>query len=141
LLEHEFGGNKELVLFFLSWLQHNRNATKAYKFLHPDRADNSCRVLGSRMLAKVNIKTIMESYGLGIATYIRQLKKGLKATKMVSIGMNVYEEMPDHKTRRAYHEALGKILGIESGGNDYKDTVVPIQINNIINSKKDNYGI
>jgi len=125
-------GDRELVLFFLSYLKHDRNASRAYKYLHPECTDQSCRVLGSRQLAKVNIQVIMDSYGLGVEKYLSQLKSGIDAStkREVCTGADdfgpVYStiEEPDHKTRRHYHQALGELLGIEGKPG------VAIQVNN-----------
>lgn len=52
----------------------------------------------------------MEAVGLGYEAYFEQMKKGLNATKVVGLQGDTVD---DHKTRRLYHEAQGKILGIE----------------------------
>lgn len=54
----------------------------------------------------------MEAMGLGYDAYFRQLKAGMEATKKISMNFKTYT-VDDHKVRRAYHEAAGKILGIE----------------------------
>lgn len=120
-LHEKLGMDIELTLFFMTWIECDRNATKAYKKLHKDVSDDSARVLGSRQLAKVNIEIILEGYGLGTDTYMSQLKNGLEATKQeritdVNISGEVVElmtDVPDHKVRSIYHTKLGKILGIE----------------------------
>lgn len=146
-LEEALGGDQSLVLFFLTWLKHNRNAKKAYKELHPNCTEKSCSVLGARQLAKVSIDVIVSAYGLGNEIYFERLKEGLEATKTQYIPVGKYKNgrtkyqkvvMPDQDTRDAYHTKLGKILGIE--GNSPTITV-PIQVNNLINEKKNKYGI
>jgi hypothetical protein len=104
-----FNNNLDLMLFFITWLKNGLNASKAYKKLHPEVTDHSARTLGSRELAKVDKTAIMQSYGLDVETYFRQLKEGLKAIRLDAAG----QVFPDHKTRRAYHEVLGKLLNIE----------------------------
>lgn len=52
----------------------------------------------------------MKSYGLGLEEYFQQLKEGLGATKWNDF---TGEREPDHKTRKDYHDKLGKILGVE----------------------------
>lgn len=149
-LEEALGGNKELVLFFLAWLKHDRNATKAYKFLHPTCTDASCNVLGSRQLSKVSIQVILDSYGLGIDTYIEKLKKGLEANevefKSITIGKGKKAKVkiqeivrPNHSVQSEYHSKLGKLLGLE--GKKDEGTTVAVQVNNLISEKKNSYGI
>jgi hypothetical protein len=113
-------GDKTLALFFMEWLKNGQNATKAYLTLHPSVDYHSARVLGSRQLAKVNISVILNAHNLGIETYIRQLKEGLSAKMLASSSKAV----PDHKTRRLYHKALGELLGFEG-----KETKINFQNN------------
>ncbi|NTW30638.1 MAG: hypothetical protein HGA33_05135 [Candidatus Moranbacteria bacterium] len=117
------GGDEELALFFLAWLKHDHVAWKAYKEIRPNVTDQSARVMGSQFLARINKRAIVESYdGLGLGEYLRQLKEGLLATKVSyervknAAGDEEIEimEAPDHKTRRAYHRALGEILEMEN---------------------------
>lgn len=91
--------SKEVAMFFVSWVRNGMNATRAYKELHPEVSEGSARVLGSRMLAKVNISDILAVYGLTMEEYFLILKEGLKS--------------PDLKVRKQYHEVLGKLIGIE----------------------------
>jgi len=155
VLEEALGGDKELILFFLSYLKHDRNASQAYKYLHPGCTDDSCRVLGSRQLAKVNINIILESYDLGIDTYIKKIKEGLEASEIEIInarikkgkkGKNgkkdtiIYQEIkrPNHAVQDKYHTKLGELLGINGSA---PTTNVAVQVNNLINEKKNKYGI
>lgn len=113
-LEKAFNGDLDLVLFFLSWVKNGRNASKAYLELNPHVDPHSARVLGSRVLAKVSIQAILETYGTGAEEYFTQLKDGLSATKWNDF---TGEKEPDHKVRKDYHDKLGKLLGIEKEGN------------------------
>ena len=103
-------GDDHTAQFFLIWLQNGRNATEAYLSMHQGISRYSAQVLGSRELAKVDRAAVMESYGLGYDSYMKQLAAGLTATKLVGLQG---EEVEDHKTRRDYHKAQGEILGIE----------------------------
>lgn len=129
VLEKAFEGDKEMVLFFLAWLKHKRNATKAYQEVHPDVSERVAAVLGSRKLRKVDISLVLESYGIGVEDYFIKLNEGLNATKLSGTGgMKITMdgkgkinelghtnlEIPDFRTRRIYHQALGKMLGFES---------------------------
>lgn len=108
-LEKAFDGNLDLVLFFLSWVKNERNATKAYLEINPSVDPASAAVLGSRMLKKVNVEAVLQAYGIGPETYYQQLAEGMKAVKSDMTG----QTFPDHKTRAIYHDKLGKLLGIE----------------------------
>ena len=147
-LEEALGGDKELTLFFLSWLKHERNATKAYQELHPNVTYQVAGVLGSRMLKKVSLDVVLESYDLGMNTYFSKLKEGLEAyrkrSEMVDRdekGRPIYETVhePDYQAQRKFHEALGKQLGVE--GNESPQTSIAVQFNNIINEDKKKYDL
>lgn len=109
-LEKAFGGDLDSVLFFVSWIKNERNATKAYKELNPSVDITSAQVLGSRQLAKIDRLAVMKSYGLGLEEYFEQLKEGLKAVKSDITG----QTYPDHKTRAIYLDKLEKLLGIDT---------------------------
>lgn len=97
--------DKDVALFFAEWCKNGLNAKRAYQKLHPDVTERSAETLGSRMLRKVEVSDVLAAHGLGIETYIDQLKQGLNAEKGL--------RRPDHKIRRIYHEVLGKLLKIE----------------------------
>jgi hypothetical protein len=111
LLNSEPKIDKELPLFIHEWINNGNNATLAYKKLHPGITDASARTLGSRKLAKVDIEAVLAGYGLTREVYLEKLKDGLNATiKNEKTG----ELEPDFKTRRTYHQALGKLLSLET---------------------------
>lgn len=113
------GGDPDVAAFFLSWLKNGKNATRAYLELHPGVKPESAQACGCRMLSKVKVSAILESYNLGIDEYMNQLKEGLTAEKTVSIGAGddaSYISIPDHKTRRHYHRALGELHKLEGQG-------------------------
>lgn len=116
-----FDGNLDLMLFYVTWVKNGLNASKAYKELHPEVDDHSARTLGSRQLAKVDKHEVMRAYGLDKELYFKQLKEGAQATKWNDF---TGDREADHKTRRQYHEVLGKLLGIETDQPD-------VQINNM----------
>lgn len=110
------GGDLDVAMFFLAWLKNGKNSKKAYLELHPDVTESSAGVLGCRMLNKINVSAILESYGIGVDAYMRQLMEGIKAKREVVIGAGedaVLEYLPDHRTRRHYHKALGEMLKLE----------------------------
>ncbi len=116
-------GNERLAEFFICWMRNGRNATRAYMEMHPTCNENSAAVLGSNILRNIKIPVILEQIGLGAARYLDQLDAGLSAEKKVVIRKYdkktgaLLEEIdlsqPDHKTRRLYHEPLGKMHGFE----------------------------
>lgn len=104
--------SKQSALFFAEWLKNGQNATKAYLTLHPNVSYESATVLGSRQLGKVSISDLLALNNLGLDVYLEQLKAGLEASTYVGTKI-----IPDHKTRRMYHEVLGKLLKIENKDN------------------------
>lgn len=119
-LQDAFGEDLDLFLFYLSWVKNGLNASKAYKELHPEVKPHSADTLGVRMLNKVDKSLVMQAYGLDQQLYFEQLKEALKATKWNDF---TGEREADHKTRKDYHDKLGKLLGIEG------DTSASIQVN------------
>lgn len=116
-----FDGNLDLMLFYVTWIKNGLNATKAYQELHPNVTYESARQLGSQTLAKIDKHALMRAYGLDHDLYFRQLGEGIHAGKRDQFSGEV---SPDHKTRRLYHEVLGKLLGVESDKPE-------VQINNM----------
>lgn len=118
-------GDLDLSLFFVSWIKNGQNATKAYQELHPEIDYASAAVLGSRMLKKVNIESVLSIYGLSAEKYLTMLKEGLEANRTISTisgkdansGTVDFVDVPDHQTRKAYHDKLGKLLGLEAASN------------------------
>lgn len=136
-LEEALGGDRELVLFFLAWIKHGRNATEAYLELNPHVTRTSAAVLGGKKLKNIDIHLIAESYDLGTDTYFKTLQEGLKATHFETMAIRkdgadtVFEkeEKPDYHARRKYHEALGKLLGVE-GKDGPGNIAIAIKIEN-----------
>lgn len=109
----------QLELFVLEWIKCGFNATKAYLKSHPKVTKQSAAVLGFRMLKKVNIPDVLAAYGLGYDVYLAKLREGLDAhstTNTYSPRQKKFVEkkVPDYRTRREYHKALGKALKLES---------------------------
>lgn len=119
------GGDMDLAVFFSYWIKFGRDSSKAYLKMHPNVTKESARVLGCRMLQKVNPAAILESYNLGIDEYMDQLKEGIGAVvyetepyitmnkKGQSVTKYRHVAIPDHKTRRHYHRALGELHKLE----------------------------
>lgn len=109
-LEKAFHDSPELLLFYLAWVKNGLNASKAYKELHPDVSMHSASVLGSITLGKISKPVVLAAYNLDLETYFTQLKEGLAATKWNDF---TEEREADHKTRKDYHDKLGRLLGLE----------------------------
>lgn len=129
-----FNGDTELALFFAAWLENDRNATRAYKQLHPTAQDSSCRVLGSKVLAKIDKSVIYEAYNLNPDRYLTKIDKGLDAQKR---DQYTGEEKDDHITQISYHDKLGNLLEIE--GKDGRG--ISVQVNTVVMHKRESYGI
>jgi hypothetical protein len=108
-LKKAFNGDLDLMLFYITWIKHNRIAYKAYMELYPNVDEHTARTLGSRKLAKVDMQLVMQAYGLDGDLYFNQLYDGIHAIKSDATG----QTYPDHKVRKDYHDKLGKLLGIE----------------------------
>lgn len=128
------GGDPDVAMFFLAWLKNGKNSTKAYLELHPGVKNESAQACGCRMLSRVKVSAILESYNLGIDAYMRQLMEGIEAKREVVIGSgedSVIEYLPDHRTRRHYHKALGEMLKLEGAA-------PVVQVNNQNNLQQNN---
>lgn len=125
-LEESFGDNHDLFLFYVSWLKNGLNATKAYLELHPKVTDDSARVMAHRFMSRIDKQLILAAYSLDIDAYMQQLKEGLHAMRPIPADILVNEngevirtdrrgiiEVPDHLTRRYYHDKLGRLLQYE----------------------------
>ena len=104
-------GSKERVLFFITWLEHDRNATKAYLELHPEVTERSASTLGAKMLGNIDMKVVALAYGLDTQKYFEVLKGAIDAEKWNDF---TGEREKDYKTIKPYHDKLGKLLGIET---------------------------
>lgn len=116
-LEKIFDKDLDLMLFYVSWLKNGLKASNAYRELHPEVTSGSAEVLGSRMLRKVKdkigVEAVMSIYGIDIDLYMKQLREGSLAQKRDQFSGEMY---PDHKTRKDYNDKIGKLLGLEKGG-------------------------
>ncbi len=112
-LDETIRGDPELILFFYKWLENGCNSSAAYRSIRPNVTEQSARVLGTRMLqkfTKVSSVGVLAAFGMDMSDYMKLLKEGLSAT---SFNQKTQQQEPDFKTRRTYHQAFGKILGLE----------------------------
>lgn len=134
------GGDDELAIFFISWLENDRDATKTYRQLYPEEVkgapDNRIRVRAYAELEKIkkiNKGILLDAYGLGLDKYLTQLKDGVDATKLVDDGEGMIE-VPDHKVRRDYHKVMGELLDMERKGADNRQINMVGTINQWVTS-------
>ena len=73
--------------FIKSYIENNGNATQAYLDINPKYKGDSARVLGYRLLTKVNIEVneLMDLMGTTDAYLNQKLNEGLEATKTISV--------------------------------------------------------
>lgn len=121
-LEKAFHSRKTAI-FYLAWLYFNRDATKAYQYLFPQTNKATAGVLGHVLLKRISFTAVARAYGLNEDLYYKTLSEGIKATKTNIVyigkgkkGKNLTRKytIPDHLSRKPYHDKLGRILGIES---------------------------
>lgn len=124
------GNDEEVAQFYLIWLQNGRNASKAYQSIHPNVTTASAQTLGWRLLRKVDKCEIARAYGISYDSYFKQLKEGMNAKKQIRFFGKVIDEQPDHKVRRAYHEAAGEMLGVET--KNQTNTAVQVNVNKVV---------
>lgn len=133
ILKEAVGDDPEVLVFFHHYLQEGLSATKAYKKMRPHVTEASAAVMGSRMLQKIDINTVLAVFGLDLARYIEVLKDGLEAETrkpVISKGeiIDWYTEK-DHSVRNTYHSKLGRMIGVEKAGDGGPS--VAVQVNNI----------
>ena len=73
--------------FIEAYIENNGNATKAYQVTHPDYNGENAKVLGCRLLTKVNLSNdeLMNMMGMTDAYLQEKLDEGLNATKTISV--------------------------------------------------------
>jgi len=73
--------------FIKAYIENRGNATKAYLDINPKYKGDSARVLGCRLLTKVNIEVneLMDLMGATDAYLQQKLNEGLEATKTISV--------------------------------------------------------
>jgi len=131
----EMLGSKERVLFYLTWLKHDRNSTKAYAELHPEAKTTTCQANGSKMLSKIPINAITTAYGLGIEKYFEILKNALETTRHNDF---TGEKEVDYRTIKPYHDKLGRLLQIEK---ETQQTNVEVNVMNKLDRLKMEYNL
>lgn len=73
--------------FIEAYIENYGNATKAYMASHPDYSGDNAKVMGCRMLTKVNLSNdeLMNMMGMTDAYLQEKLDEGLNAKKVISV--------------------------------------------------------
>jgi len=73
--------------FFEAYISNGGNATEAYLSLNPNCTRDSAKVLGCKLLTKVNLSMseALDKIGLTDFYLANKLKEGLEATKVIRI--------------------------------------------------------
>lgn len=102
-------GNPMVPAFLAEWLKNGFDAGAAYRTLRPSVTDNSSRVLGSRLLSKVNKLAVLSAMGFNQTDWFKALQEGLQAVRQNQL---TGEIIPDFRVRLEYLKLTGKLLGI-----------------------------
>ena len=97
--------------FITAYIENNGNASKAYKVTHPKYEGENAKVLGCRLLTKVNLKTneLLNEMGMNDEQLHEKLMEGLEATKAVGL---LAESVDDFPTRHKYLDTAYKLKGV-----------------------------
>lgn len=73
--------------FIAAYIENNGNAAKAYRATHPKYDGENAKVLGCRMLTKVNLtqNELLNEMGMTDAYLNQKLNEGLEAKKVISV--------------------------------------------------------
>jgi len=86
--------------FIKAYIENSGNATRAYMQIRPDINEDSAKVLGCRLLTKVNLSNneLMELMGITDGYLHEKLDEGLNATKTISVIPIKPKEVKDNST-------------------------------------------
>ena len=98
--------------FIDAYIKNNGNAAEAYRDTHPRYNGKNAKVMGCRMLTKINLETIelLNEMEMTDQQLHKKLKEGLDAKKSMSV-MNQLEEVDDFSTRQKYLDMAYKLKG------------------------------
>ena len=96
--------------FIDAYIENDGNAAQAYRATHPKYKGENAKVLGCRMLTKINLDTIelLDEMEMTDQQLHQKLKEGLDAKKSMSV-MNQLVEVDDFLTRQKYLDMAYKL--------------------------------
>lgn len=103
-------GDVLLQKFKAAYIQEG-NATKAYLSIRPHVTPESAKVLGHRMLARVNLSELMEEMGLSDKALLTQVAIGItKPVRKIQKRITSYEQIPLDGENRYVKDKRGRAV-------------------------------
>lgn len=98
--------------FIDAYIENNGNAASAYRSTHPKYDGDNAKVLGCRMLTKVNLTTneLMDEMGMTDEHLHEKLNEGLNANKSIPTKEELID-VDDFPTRHKYLDTAYKLKG------------------------------
>lgn len=99
--------------FITAYIENNGNASKAYRVTHPKYEGENAKVLGCRLLTKVNLTTneLLNEMGMNDEQLHEKLLEGLDADKSIAAKDEVIT-VEDFPTRHKYLDTAYKLKGV-----------------------------
>ena len=99
--------------FITAYIENNGNASKAYRVTHPKYKGENAKVLGCRLLTKVNLTTneLLDEMGMNNEQLHEKLLEGLDADKSIATKDEVIT-VDDFPTRHKYLDTAYKLKGV-----------------------------
>ena len=99
--------------FITAYIENNGNASKAYKVTHPKYEGENAKVLGCRLLTKVNLTTneLLNEMGMNDEQLHQKLLEGLEADKSI-VTKDEVVTVDDFPTRHKYLDTAYKLKGV-----------------------------
>ena len=98
--------------FIKAYIENNGNAAKAYRSTHPKYKGENAKVMGCRMLTKINLETVelLNEMEMTDQQLHQKLKEGLDAKKSISTKDDLID-VDDFPTRQKYLDMAYKLKG------------------------------
>ena len=99
--------------FITAYIENNGNASKAYRVTHPKYEGENAKVLGCRLLTKVNLTTneLLDEMGMNDEQLHQILLEGLEADKSIATKDDLIT-IDDFPTRHKYLDTAYKLKGV-----------------------------
>ena len=100
--------------FITAYIENNGNASKAYKVTHPKYEGENAKVLGCRLLTKVNLTTneLLDEMGMNDEQLHEKLLEGLDAERSIATKKDEVFTVNDFLTRHKYLDTAYKLKGV-----------------------------